>query len=100
MKTTNKQASTFVNAKQKFEASNLNGIHKGTLYIVYSYGWYPLFVYSREDNIWLENSDKYSPSTSRQQSQSRPDCETVKVTHEGLRNLIAVYGRGEIRNIA
>ena len=88
MKTTNEKSRRFVQGLQEFKASNLSARREGKFYIVYSYGWYPLFAYSYENNIWFENADKYSPSTSRQKRQSHPQQETISLSHEGLKDLI------------
>jgi len=88
VKTTNSKSRVFTQAKQAFEASNLRAVHRDGLYIVYSYSWYPLFVCNMETGEWLENSERYSPSTSRQQSQSHPLCDTTKSTQQELANYI------------
>lgn len=88
MKTTNAKARQFVQRLEEFKASNLSSRREGQFYVVYSYGWYPLFAYSYENNKWFENADKYSPSTSRQKSQSHPQQETLALSHEGLKDLL------------
>ena len=45
------------------------------VYTVYSYGYhFPMYVF--KDLTWYENSDKYSVSTSKQQTQMRPNSVT------------------------
>ena len=49
-----------------------------------------MYVYSAKEGIFYENSDKYSVSTSKQQTQARPSnlyC-VVKRNTEELKNLI------------
>ena len=42
-------------------------------YVVYSYGeHFPMYVYNYDAGVWLGNSDKYSRTTSKHQSISRP----------------------------
>ena len=38
--------------------------------MVFSYDWYPIFVY--KDGQWFENEDSYSMSTAKQMGQLRP----------------------------
>jgi hypothetical protein len=40
------------------------------VYVVFSYDWYPIFVY--KDGQWYENQNRYSVSTAKQMSQLRP----------------------------
>ena len=89
MKTTNKESGIFTGNKQAFEASNLRAVWRGGLYIVYSYGWFPLFIYNQVQDYWLENSERYSVSTSKQRGQSHPHCKTELRTLEELKDIIA-----------
>lgn len=88
MKTTNAKARQFVQERLDFKASNLHGVNETSVYVVYSYKWYPLFAYSYITRKWYENSERYSVSTSRQKSQSHPHQETIKMTHEELKDFI------------
>lgn len=91
MRTTNKKAASCVESFTDFKASNLSGVNTDKFYIVYSYGWYPLFVFCKESKQWFENMDKYSVSTSRQTSQSRPRTRDPiqRANHAFLKQLIA-----------
>ena len=90
MRTTNKKSRVYVNEKQEFKASNLSAKWKTTTkYVVYSYEWYPIYFFNSISGVWYENKEGYSPSTARQISQSRPEQETVKVSHEEIKNIIA-----------
>jgi len=68
-----------------FETSNktVYGVKDGAMesamrgqpivYAVYSYGYhFPMYVYDFETGLWLGNSDKYSRTTSKHQTMSRP----------------------------
>lgn len=88
MKVANRRCKDQVNNLEEFKGSNLSGVNHGSLYVVYSYGWYPLFVYNRVQDLWLENSEKYSVSTSRQQSQARPNSKTISASQDVLRDMI------------
>jgi hypothetical protein len=56
-----------------FRANNLDGkvLDNGD-YVVLSYGYYPIWYWSKTKEKWYGNSTKYSITTSRHMSQSRP----------------------------
>lgn len=70
MRVANRDCSNFVNNLRPFKGSNLSGFNRGDVYVVASYGWYPLFV--NKGGRWYTHEEKYSVSTSRQRSQSYP----------------------------
>ena len=89
----NKDAREYVQKAEPFQGSNLFGEYddsdegSNTPYVVYSYGYhFPMFIYL--NNIWYENSDKYSVSTSKHQSQSHPMMETIKLNTEDMKRLL------------
>ena len=89
----NKDAREYVQKAEPFQGSNLFGEYddsdegSNTPYVVYSYGYhFPMFIYL--NNIWYENSDKYSVSTSKHQSQSHPMMDTVKLNTEDMKRLL------------
>ena len=89
IKTTNAKCSKFVEEKIPFKANNIfaEKTSEGN-YIVYSYG-YHFPIYAFVDGVWYENSDKYSVSTSKQQTQARPSVEVLnKVNTNTLKALI------------
>lgn len=88
MRTTNAKARQFVQSLQEFRANNLSAKKEGNYYVVYSYGWYPLFAYHVESTKWFENSERYSVSTSKQRTQCHPQQETVLLSHAGMKDLI------------
>ena len=57
----------------------------GALYVVYSYGdHFPMWLYDSQINQWFGNQDRWSRTTSKQQSQTRPSvdmtmCDTTKM---------------------
>jgi len=76
MKTTNRKCSEFVTRCEPFTGSNLTGVRiSDSLYIVYSYGWYPLWAKISEQ--WYGHNGKYSSTTSAQQSGSTPDASDI-----------------------
>ena len=70
---------------------------KGDLYIVYSYGeHFPMYVYDRFVELWFANYDKYSPTTSKHQTLSRPDIDELNMlSTEELSMLIRLGGYRE-----
>ncbi len=94
MKVANKDASYYVTNKENFKGSNTFGEWVNEdIYAVYSYGkHFPLFVYDKDLDTFYSNSDKYSPSTSKQQTQLHPNCKTVPQTTKELKMIINKYG--------
>ena len=89
LKTSNKNARNIVENRCEFNGSNTFGRFESDCYAVYSYGYhFPMFVFKYGQ--WHENSEKYSVSTSKQQTQLRPFISgnfTMKSTYE-LKELI------------
>ena len=73
-RTPNYNAKVYTKAQLPFEGSNLRGYWRttmdGKIYIVESYGWYPVYIY--KDGKWYETSDRYSSSTGKQMNASQP----------------------------
>jgi len=88
MKIANKHARPYVEQKEEFQASNLYAEKRGPDYIVFSYGaHFPIFAYV--NGMWYENSDRYSVTTSRHQSQARPlNVATVKISCSEMKKFI------------
>ena len=76
LKTAKNRARNIVENRCEFNGSNTFGRiytnkYNEEIYVVFSYGYhFPMFAYM--DGCWFENSDKYSVSTSKQQTQLRP----------------------------
>lgn len=91
MKISNKQAQSYVDSKISFNANNLHAEKCKGYYVVYSYGYWPLYALNLMTGQWYENTDKYSVSTSRHKNQSRPlipDSRFIKMNREELVTLI------------
>ncbi len=80
IRTTNSKCRQYVESLQEFKANNLEGKYVGNYYVVFSYGWYPLFVRDRTSGLWYENSERKSVSTSKQLGQCRPFVNTGVVS--------------------
>ena len=78
-----------------FQGNNLEGktLSNGD-YVVLSYGWFPLWYYSRRNSTWYGNSTKYSPSTSKQASQSRPTYDAIMLPKDQLEKVMANSSMG------
>ena len=78
MRVANKNAKQYVNELKSFKGSNIFAENRVSfngeeLYVVYSYGYhFPMYIYDYQTEIWIGSRDKYSVSTSKQQSQCRP----------------------------
>jgi len=96
-KIANKNASEYVNRCEEFEGSNTFSESHENLYVVYSYGYhFPIYVYDYDMREWYANSNKYSVTTSRHQSQCRPRFEIAREFNtEDLKKLIARGGMVE-----
>ena len=89
--TANSSAREFVKSLKPFKGSNTFGEWNGDCYAVFSYGYhFPLFAFIA--GKWYRNGDKYSRSTSKQQSQLAPvaNVEMETVSTEGLKKLIII----------
>ena len=87
MRVANKDSATAVLRQLEFTGSNLFGEHSENTYAVYSYG-YHFPIYALVGGVWYGNKDKYSPSTSKQQTQSNPGCVDEWVDTNTLTKLI------------
>ena len=100
-RTSNKNAYSLVMAKEKFTASNLfgewvtcwnDGVHN-ELFVVYSYGYhFPMWIWDENVKEWVGNSDKYSRSTTRQQSQTKPANVSAWYSTEQMKRLVGFGG--------
>lgn len=114
-KIANRAAREYVQSFKPFKASNMfaewvvspymdpvdGKWNKRRIYVVYSYTKYwPLFVYDSAAEIWFENIEKFSVSTSKHRSQAHPLQPTITCEAEVMRNVItdgvnAVVLRGD-----
>ena len=99
--TSNKNARKLVDGLTTFKGSNTfaetnapTETRPTNLYIVYSYGYhFPMYIAewlegeSQDRATWYENTDKYSQSTTRQQSHCRPSSPTIPMTTEQMKQL-------------
>ena len=95
-KIANRQMRDYVKALMPFNNSTgsvqarITPIRDHEIYVVYSYGdHYPMFIH--EHGVWYENTDHYSRTTSRHNSQCHPHVDTMPMGTERMK-AIARYG--------
>jgi hypothetical protein len=78
-----------------FKGNNLEGktLSNGD-YVVLSYGWYPLWYWVKKTNSWYGNATKYSASTSKQASQSRPTYDAIMLPKDALEKVMSNSSMG------
>jgi len=101
VKIANKNGRGYVKGCWAFQGSNVFGRWESrACYVVYSYGeHFPMYAKIR--GAWYANKDKYSVSTSRHQSQYRPDEIIVDaLSTECLKARIAEQVDGDLKEKA
>ena len=94
----NKDAWIEVAGKREFEGSNMWAQWENNLYVVYSYGFhFPMYAYDLAMDEWVGNKDKYSSSTTRQQSQARPPMNT-QIMHLNTSEMHKLIKSGGVTN--
>jgi len=93
-KIANRDASEYTTERTAFEGNNLYARNEGDLYVVYSYrDNYPIFIYDSQTGVWIENETKYSPTTSKHVTQSRPDAEDIhRLPLDEINNVLSSGG--------
>ena len=87
MRTANIRARDLVINRIPFKGSNTHAEYRNGVYVVFSYDWYPVFVY--KDGQWFENEEGYSMSTKKQMSQMRPyNFDIIKTNKDKLWDII------------
>ena len=71
----------YVRAYKEFDAGKnphsqtgyaISGRHYAHLYVVFSYGYWPMYVCDMRTGLWFANEGKASVTTTRHQSHARP----------------------------
>lgn len=96
-KISNTESREYVKNKIPFRGSNLEGYwdinnKNEWYYIVESYSWYPIHLFI--NNRWYEISDRYSSSTGKHISYSRPS----KYSNE-VESMVTLVSRGDMDNL-
>ncbi len=75
---------------------SVSGRRVGHLYVVYSYGYWPMYVCDPRTDTWFVNAHRYSATTSKQSSQCYPtgkDCAPVPTAE--LERMLELAGRAD-----
>lgn len=101
----NKDARQYVAQQIEFQGSNmfakwethgLYGIGELQHYVVYSYAQhFPMYIYDPVTQAWFGNKDKFSRSTTRQQSQARPGYD-IEITWTDTETMQEIRRKGSI----
>lgn len=88
-KIANKVASEYTMRLIAFQGSNLSAEWVSEdMYVVWSYKWYPIFIFSKKMDGWYENREGYSNTTKRHILRARPALCTFQVDTPHMRALI------------
>ena len=82
---TNSESRTYSENMIPFKGANLEGktLDNGD-YVVLSFGYYPIWWYCKSEGKWYGNSTKFSVTTSKQMSQSRPTYDATMLSRNDL----------------
>jgi len=96
-KVTQLDARRYILSKKPFNGSNIHaGWHEtfwtdgeDKVYTVFSYGWYPIFLYSTIADQWFCTDNGYSPTTKKQMSRIFPhgDLSVTTIPHDMIVDL-------------
>ena len=88
-----------VEFRMPFTGNSVFGQWKGTeLYCVFSYGsHFPMYIYDKNLDAWVGNSDKYSSTTSRHQSKCKPNSVKHWLNTDGMKGVI--YRGGYVEHV-
>jgi hypothetical protein len=90
-KIANTNARVLVKSRMPFTGSNLYGRWvTDNLYVVYSYGeHFPLWIYDDSIAHWLENTSKYSRTTTTHKSRTNPYAgSTIDLSNDDMKSVI------------
>ena len=84
-------------SRKPFEGSNISagwhetfwGTNEDLVYTVYSYNWYPIFLFSTIADKWFRTDSSYSKTTAKQMSRIFPygDLDVKTVPHSMMEDL-------------
>jgi len=88
----NSQAREYTENLIPFKGNNLEGktLDNGD-YVVLSYGYYPIWWYCKKLGKWYGNSTKYSMTTSKHTSQSRPTYDATMLSKNDLTDMMMKF---------
>ncbi len=81
----NIEASAYSEHRMAFKGHDLEGkVLENGDYLVQAWGYYPLWYYCSTEGKWYENMDRYSNTTSKYKTMSRPTWQAEQVTVQQL----------------
>ena len=86
----NSEASSYAENHQPFKGNNLEAknLENGD-YVVLSYGYYPIWYWNKKENKWYQNKDKFSQTTARHITASRPTYDAEVVARDEMDKMMA-----------
>ena len=89
-RTSNADSKAYTENHLPFMANNLEGktLENGD-YVVLSYGYYPIWFWHKRTNKWYGNKDKFSVTTAKHISQSRPTYEAEMLSRGEMDSLMS-----------
>lgn len=93
----NTSAYLFTKALMPFKGSNLKGFWVGNIYLVYSYGWYPVFAW--KSGKWYEVTGRYSSSTSKQMGNADPTRDGTSTWNKNLDAEVFLLSPEEMKDL-
>ena len=86
----NSEASSYAENHQPFRGNNLEAktLENGD-YVVLSYGYYPIWYWNKKEDKWYQNKDKFSQTTARHITASRPTYDAQVVSRNEMDNMMA-----------
>jgi hypothetical protein len=86
----NSEASSYAENHQPFKGNNLEAknLENGD-YVVLSYGYYPIWYWNKKENKWYQNKDKFSQTSARHITASRPTYNADVVARDEMDKMMA-----------
>lgn len=86
----NSEASSYAENHQPFKGNNLEAknLENGD-YVILSYGYYPIWYWNKKENKWYQNKEKFSQTTARHISSSRPTFDAEVVSRAEMDKMMA-----------
>jgi|TARA_R100000501_G_C2620416_1_gene113672 hypothetical protein len=82
-RTTNRNCRSHVDNRTPFKGSHLSARYSSGVYVVYSYGWWPIYAYI--EGQWYGHKEGYSHSTAVHKTHAYPSGNIIML--EGVEEL-------------
>jgi hypothetical protein len=98
-KIANRDSHSYTENMLPFYANNLEGkVLENGDYVVLSYGYYPIWFYARSEGKWYGNKNKYTMTTAKQISQSRPTYDATIIPRAELEEVMMKSSLGKLHD--